>query len=197
MARWEPDARGRLLHAALDLFADQGYEATTAAQIARHAGLTKTTLFRLFSDKREVLFQGQPASVAVAVAAVESTPEDATALDALRASLRALCDAHTPEQQHIGRQVEALVESSHELHERALYKRATIGAAMERALAERIGNPRLAGALADLGIRAYYEGFTVWISARRHDALATIVTEELDALLDLLPAIATNESVAR
>ncbi|MEK6311689.1 MAG: helix-turn-helix domain-containing protein, partial [Curtobacterium sp.] len=54
MARWQPDPRGRLLRAALELFAEQGYDDTTAAQIAERAGLTKATLFRQFPDKREL-----------------------------------------------------------------------------------------------------------------------------------------------
>ena len=187
MPRWEPDAHGRLLHAALELFARQGYEATTAAQIAAHAGLTKTTLFRLFADKREVLFQGQAASVAVVVAAVESAPAGATATGALRRGLAALCATHVPEQQEIGRQVETLVAASPELRERATFKRATIAAALEAALAARTGSPRLAGVLADLGIRAYYEGFASWTDVRRDDPLAVIVDDELDALLAVLP----------
>ena len=35
MPRWEPDASGRLLHAALELFTERGYEATTAALARR------------------------------------------------------------------------------------------------------------------------------------------------------------------
>ena len=34
MARWEPGARERLVVAAVDLFTEQGYDATTVAQIA-------------------------------------------------------------------------------------------------------------------------------------------------------------------
>ena len=57
MGRWEPNARERLIRAALDLFTEQGYDATTVSEIAERAGgLTKTTFFRHFPDKREVLF---------------------------------------------------------------------------------------------------------------------------------------------
>ena len=42
--------------AALELFAERGYENTTVIDIARRAGLTKSTFFRHFQDKREVLF---------------------------------------------------------------------------------------------------------------------------------------------
>ena len=59
MGRWEPNARGRLERAALALFVEHGYDATTVAQIADRAGLTKSTFFRHFADKREVLFGGQ------------------------------------------------------------------------------------------------------------------------------------------
>ena len=94
MARWEPDARGRLLQAAVELFDDRGYDATTAAQIAERAGLTKTTLFRHFADKREILFQGQDELVALAVGAVESAPRQSTPFEIVRGSVRALCSIH-------------------------------------------------------------------------------------------------------
>ena len=64
MSRWKPDAAGRLIKAAITLFAEQGYEETTVAEIAERAGLTKRTFFRYFSDKREVLFSGSGSSSA-------------------------------------------------------------------------------------------------------------------------------------
>ena len=58
MARWEPDSRGRLEQAALELYGERGFEQTTVAEIAERAGLTERTFFRHFADKREVLFGG-------------------------------------------------------------------------------------------------------------------------------------------
>ena len=58
MSRWEPNARGRLEQAALELFIERGFEQTTVAEIAQRAGLTERTFFRYFADKREVLFAG-------------------------------------------------------------------------------------------------------------------------------------------
>src|ERR1700709_2157239 len=79
MSRWKPDAQGRLMSAAIELFDEQGYEATTVAEIAERAGLTKRTFFRHFSDKREVLFSGSQDLQrlwldAVALASAESSP---------------------------------------------------------------------------------------------------------------------------
>jgi AcrR family transcriptional regulator len=191
MGRWEPDARGRLLNAALELFAEQGYDATTAAQIAEHAGLTKTTLFRHFADKREILFQGQPELVSVVAAGVGAAADDATPLERLRAGIAALCEAHVPEQQEIGRRIEKLVDVTPELQERTAFKRSTLNAALEAALVAAMGDRRLAGALADLGIRAYYDGFWAWTDVRRTDALADVVFEELDALDGALRSVLT------
>ena len=59
MPRNGEDARKRVRHAALELFAEHGFDQTTAAQIAGLAGVTERTFFRHFPDKREVLFDGQ------------------------------------------------------------------------------------------------------------------------------------------
>ena len=58
MSRWQPDARGRLERAAMELYRERGFEQTTVAEIAKRAGLTERTFFRYFADKREVLFWG-------------------------------------------------------------------------------------------------------------------------------------------
>ena len=59
MARAEPDVRVRLQRAAVELFRERGYDRTTAAEIAARVGVTERTFFRHFTDKREVLFDGQ------------------------------------------------------------------------------------------------------------------------------------------
>jgi AcrR family transcriptional regulator len=181
MARWEPDARGRLLRAALDLFAEHGYDATTAAQIAERAGLTKTTLFRQFADKREIVFQGQEALVALATGGVEGAPAGSEPLDVLRTALVALCSVHSDEQHEIGRRLEPILAASTELRERAVAKRSAITDALHRALAARLGDTRQAGILADMGIRAYYEGFDLWVASPGTAPLADTVTAELHA----------------
>ena len=70
MARWEPDSRRRLEQAALALYGERGFENTTVAEIAEHAGLTERTFFRYFADQREVLFWGAGALQELLVGAV-------------------------------------------------------------------------------------------------------------------------------
>jgi len=190
VARWQPDARGRLLRAALDLFTERGYDATTAAQIAERAGLTKTTLFRHFADKREILFQGQETLVALAASAVAEAPRDASPFELLDAGVRALCSIHADDQREIGRQLNPLIAESAELRERAIFKRAAITDALRSALAARLDDPRLASVLADAGIRAYYDGFDAWVESTDDVPLEHVVLRELAAYEPLLPASA-------
>ena len=78
MPRWEPGGRERLVVAAVDLFHEQGYDATTVAQIAERAGVTRSTFFRHFSDKREVLVAGQDSLSRLLAEGVAQAPEGAS-----------------------------------------------------------------------------------------------------------------------
>ena len=81
MARWEPGARERLVVAAVDLFTEQGYDATTVAQIAERAGVTKSTFFRHFPDKRELLVAGQETLSRLLAEGIAEAPGDAGPLE--------------------------------------------------------------------------------------------------------------------
>ena len=86
MARWEPNARGRLIGAAMDLFAERGYDETTACDIASAAGVTERTFFRHFADKREVLFDPTQRLMRVMVATIADAPADVEPLDVVLAT---------------------------------------------------------------------------------------------------------------
>ncbi|ROS51667.1 TetR/AcrR family transcriptional regulator [Frigoribacterium sp. PhB24] len=181
MGRWEPDARGRLLRAAIELFSEHGYDATTSAQIAAHAGLTKTTLFRHFTDKREILFQGQDALVAAAVAGIVNAPADVFPGELVRAGITSLCAAHSDDLRDMGRLLDPLLAATPELRERATFKRSAITEALQEALRDRLGDVRQAGLLADMGVRAYYEGYASWMLGDGRDTLIDRVDHELIA----------------
>src|ERR1700744_481559 len=95
MARWEPGARERLVHAAVDLFTEQGYDATTVTEIAERAGVTKMTFFRHFADKREVLFAGQELHSQILAEAIPAAPAYATTMAAVAAAVAALAATFT------------------------------------------------------------------------------------------------------
>ncbi|CAN5119023.1 TetR/AcrR family transcriptional regulator [soil metagenome] len=179
MTRWKPDASGRLLHAAIELFSERGYEATTAAQIAAHAGLTKTTLFRHFADKREILFQGQEVLIAAVAGGVANSPAGSSPMELLRGGIESLCGAHSEDLREVGKLLDPLLERTPELQERAMFKRSALTRALQDALVSRIGDAHQAGVLADVGIRAYYEGYAAWMLAGDAGALFESAENEL------------------
>ena len=154
MARWEPDGRGRLVQAALELFGEKGFEHTTVAEIAEHAGLTERTFFRYFTDKREVLFWGAAALQELLVSTVESAPPSAAPIDVVAAAIEA-AGAVLQERRDISRRRQAVIAASAELRERELIKLAAFAAALADALRRR-GVARSAAVLtAEAGIAVF------------------------------------------
>src|SRR2546421_12568686 len=96
MARWEPGARERMVVAAVDLFTEQGYDATTVTQIAERAGVTKSTFFRHFSDKRELLVAGQETLSRLLADGIIDAPASASPLQAVAAGLELASSAMGP-----------------------------------------------------------------------------------------------------
>src|SRR3954463_12130740 len=102
MGRWEPGARERLVVAAVDLFTEQGYGATTVAQIAERAGVTRSTFFRHFSDKREILVAGQETLSRLLADGIAEAPAHASPLEAVAAGLERASSAMGPANRELG-----------------------------------------------------------------------------------------------
>jgi len=190
MGRWEPNSRERLVRAALDLFAEQGYDATTVNQIAERAGgLTKMTFFRHFSDKREVLFAaGQEIHGRLMADAIAAAPGSASPLQAVAAGLEAVAATFTDDRREFAVRLRAVVAGSSELRERALSKRAALAEAMTGALRRRGVPDPAAGLAAELGAHAFYSAFDEWADPANQQTLGGLARQALD---ELRAAIAT------
>ncbi|MGI5222877.1 TetR/AcrR family transcriptional regulator [Nocardia sp. CA-290969] len=190
MARWEPGARERLVVAAVDLFIEQGYDATTVAQIAERAGVTKSTFFRHFPDKRELLVAGQETLSRLLTEGIAEAPADATPLEAVAAGLTRASTAMGPESRELAPRLKAAVAASAELQERDALKSVGLAAAMTTALVAR-GVPDPTAALAsELGVLAFKRGYAEW-SEGDHDAEEGVAGYILRALDELRVASAS------
>ena len=181
MARWEPDSRGRLRTAALELYGERGFEHTTVAEIAGRAGLTERTFFRHFADKREVLFAGSEVLEEALVRTVAEAPEGLPALDVVGAGIEAM-GAQLPAEREVSAQRQVIINANAELRERELIKLASLTAALARTLRERGLDDPAASLTAEIGIAVFRVAFERWIAPGEERDFAAIVRESLAQL---------------
>ncbi len=184
MSRWEPGARERLVVAAVDLFTEQGYDATTVAQIAERAGVTKSTFFRHFSDKRELLAAGQETLSRLLAEGIAEAPAHASPLESVAAGLERAACAMGSVNRELAPRLKAAIAASAELQARDALKSVNLAAAMTTALVAR-GVPDTTAALAaELGVLAFKRGYAEWSGGDRGatDDLAQTTLAALDEL---------------
>jgi AcrR family transcriptional regulator len=184
MARWEPGARQRMVLAAVDLFTEQGYDATTVAQIAERAGVTKSTFFRHFADKREILVAGQEALSRLLTEGIAEAPETASPLEAVAAGLERASSAMGPMNRELGPRLKAAIAASAELQERDALKSVGLAAAMTNALVARGVSEPVAHLAGEMGVLAFKRGYAEWLEADRNTegGLAPYTTAALEDL---------------
>ena len=181
MGRWEPNARGRLEQAALELYSERGFEQTTAKEIAERAGLTERTFFRHFADKREVLFpHGNPLQESL-VSALADVPDTAAPIDAISAALEAVSDLFQ-ERRELARQRQAVIAANPELQERELIKLASLASALAGTLRRRGVMEPAASLAAEVGMALFKVVFVRWISETDQRDWSQLVRESLDDL---------------
>jgi AcrR family transcriptional regulator len=185
MARWEPDAAGRLRQAALELYVDRGYEQTTVAEIAERAGVTARTFFRHFADKREVLFGGSEALERSMVAAVVAAPDGASPLDLVGAALDAAAELIGADHA-FSRRRQVVIAANAELHERELIKMARLADALANALADRGVPAAQARIAAETGTTVFRIGFERWVTGPGTGDLAVILRQSMAQLRSLV-----------
>lgn len=181
MGRWQPDSRGRLQEAALALYAERGFDQTTAAQIAARAGLTERTFFRHYADKREVLFFGAAALQELLVGAVAAAPESVAPIEAVGTALAA-AGAMLEERREISRVRQSIIAANAELRERELIKLATLAAALAEALRRRGVAGPAATLTAEAGIAVFKVAFERWVDERNERDLPGLIRESLEEL---------------
>jgi AcrR family transcriptional regulator len=181
MGRWKPDARGRLGKAAMELYAERGFDQTTVAEIAHRAGLTERTFFRHYADKREVLFGGSVVLEELMAGAAAGAPESAGPFDAVAAALEA-AGAMFQEGQEMARLRQPIISAHPELQERELIKLASLAAALTRTLHARGVPDPAAGLAAEAGVAVLKVAFDRWINDPAGPELPEILRESLATL---------------
>ena len=178
MARWEPGSRERLQKAALDLFAEQGFENTTVAEIAGRVGVTKRTFFRHFADKRDVLFGGSEDFQRLLAEGTVEAPSELAPLEAIATSLASFdWEAMAPRRYQHQRQT--VIAASPELMERELIKSHALTAGFAEALRRRGIDEPAASLAAQAGIAIFRTAYERWTDPDNEDDMPQIVGDVL------------------
>ena len=146
MPRNPEEARKRLRHAALQLFAENGFDQTTAAEIAARAGVTERTFFRHFPDKREVLFEGQEILGRALSEAIGKAPPELSPIETLHRAFAAITEMLEQNRQY-SEPRQRIIAANPALQEREVAKHAAIMRVVAQAL-QRRGVERLRADLA-------------------------------------------------
>ncbi|MGW0203683.1 TetR/AcrR family transcriptional regulator [Nonomuraea sp. NPDC003201] len=193
MARWDPGTEERLIKAALELYAEHGYDNVTVTQIAERAGITRRSYFRYFPDKREVLFAGSerlPTAIQQAVLATAETSSPlSTVLDAL-----ADVGAQLAEQVKNVAERRAVIDASAELQERERTKFAAVTAAIRTALEQRGTETGTAHLVAQIALVVFQNAFDQWANANGQTDFVTCLRVATASLRDTVNADSTNRT---
>ena len=188
MGRWEPGSEDRLRAAALDLYAQNGFEQTTVADIARAARSEERTFFRLFVDKREVLFQGQDELKQRFVEGIAEAPTEATALEVVAFALDRVAPFFGQERQPWSLRRRQIIEANPPLMEREQFKMLTLSTAISDAFRERGVSEPTATLSAQSAVAIFDIAFRMWTTPGETRNYAELVTVGIDGLR----AIATS-----
>ncbi|GAA3566870.1 TetR/AcrR family transcriptional regulator [Amycolatopsis ultiminotia] len=184
MARWEPDAYGRIRLAALKLFEEQGYDNTTVAQIAEQAGLNRRTFFHHFADKREVVFPDMHRMDELIGTEIRAQPESTGPLHAAAAGFAAAAEEIFEHQRAAAAQRSRIVAASPELREREVAKGSALADTVAAALRDRGVAERAAAVSAWSAVAVFQLAIARWAGADTRHPLARLIRETLDEFLD-------------
>jgi AcrR family transcriptional regulator len=191
MSRWQPNARGRLEQAALELYTERGFDRTTVAEIAERADLTERTFFRYFADKREVLFWGQGVLMELVTQHIAQAPDSPSPIDAVGAALGATGELFEGRREHARRR-QAVIAANAGLQERELIKLASLAAVIAEGLGRRGVSEHAATLTAETGVAVFKVAFERWISATGDSAINTGLADVIGDALNELKVLAAG-----
>jgi AcrR family transcriptional regulator len=140
--------RAAIQQAALRLFTERGYDATTTDQIAAAAEVSPATFFRYFPTKEDVVIQDDYDPLMVA--ALEDAPADLPPLSALRHAMRTAFAQITPPEQRAILERARLIMSVPALRAKSLDNMVATIDVLAPPMARRLGRPDR-----DLAVRVY------------------------------------------
>lgn len=183
LARKQQLVRSAILDAAIDLFAEKGFDQTTVEEIAQAAGVSRRSFFRYFSSKNDLMGENMVLYANALREAVAAFPRTYSPFEVIRDTVLqvARAAAATPR----ARKIMQIAAVSPAAREAQLSRRAEVEDCVAEAFAQRSRKrskdnmtPRvLAGVtmlLVDVTLRSWFESERQDVSAAAARALATL-----------------------
>ncbi|CAO5242090.1 TetR/AcrR family transcriptional regulator [Frankia sp. AgKG'84/4] len=180
--------QAEIMAVAFDLFDQQGFEATTINQIAERAGLSRSSFFRYFATKEDVVLLGIEERGLRLHDALAARPADEAPWQALRQALRLVAaeGAANPDRTLRLSHMMAITPS---LQARQLQRVHGWQRLLTPELARRLG-PAAAGAvdprpdaLASAALGCYQAAMTAWRESDGHADLPALLDQAMNALV--------------
>lgn len=183
MTRWAPDAADRLHAAAIELFLERGFAATTVPEIAKRAGLTTRSFFRYYADKREVLFVGEDELPGVVERLFSEADPSLPPLAVIHQGLRSVVLPRLESFRDELLARHSIVRSDPGLRERQLRKHAILHEAAVAAFARRGLDGLDADVAGRLAVTIYDATLERWLDHGATGALEEILQDVVDAVV--------------
>jgi AcrR family transcriptional regulator len=185
-ARKQDFVRGAIWDAAVDLFAETGFEQTTIEDIARAAGVSTRTFFRYFASKNDLMGQGMVTYRALLGAAIHDAPQALSPLQVVRHTVQQV--AVEAAAQPRTRQIVQIASTSAAAREAQLSRRGEVEDTIARAFAEKCrtapGDEMTPRLLAGLTLSLVDVTFRVW--SKRSEADIAPMVEQVFVTLTAL-----------
>jgi AcrR family transcriptional regulator len=185
-ARVRRRTRAEVAEVTFDLFAERGFEVTTADEVAEAAGISRASFFRLFSSKEEAVFVALEATGAVIAAALVERPAREDHWTALRSAFMVATDQYLDDpEQALARA--RLIHDNPLLRARLIDLQNSWGRDIREPLAKRMGEP--ADSLAvEAVVRAALAAFDV-AATRWGDSGGGDLIAQIDGSFEAVAAI--------
>jgi len=167
--------------AAMELFAERGFEQTTASDIAERAGVSERTFFRHFTDKREVLFDGGDALQQLVTDAIRDAPADISPLEVALSAMTASAAFFDAIRDRAVRRAR-IIAAHPSLQERELLKLAALAETVAEALRARGVAEPTATLAAHGALGVFQVAFDRWAGEDDAPGFAACVADAAEAL---------------
>ena len=169
-----------IVAAALELFAERGFERTTIEQIAAAADISRRTFFRYFADKEELFFAEDERLLEVVEATLDAAPAGEPVLELARRATRALA-AHSVADPERRLARERLIAATPALQARRLAKNLRWEQAIAARLRELGSGEQEALLVPKLAMACFQTAYERWVRDPGRD-LPGLVDESFAAL---------------